>query len=261
MAAHLTSIGFEVTLAGDTLDVVVPTWRCDTATETYFAEEVGRMFGYENIPRTVPKGDDPGGLSQYQKDRRLVRDVLLGAGCDETLPMPFLAPGDLAKAGLPEDGVTLTNPLHAEESVLRTSLLPGQLKAIVQPVASQPRCAVLRDDHVFLPAAEGEILPDDGASTLRSPSPVKRRRLRLPYSMRWIGRSPCRMCSCRRQVLPGCTRPGRPMWSSPGALAATSVRSIRRCSRPTASKVGSPGSNSISVLCSTVRTEIAPIRP
>ena len=162
MAAHLISIGFEVTLAGDTLDVVVPTWRWDTATETDIAEEVGRMFGYENIPRTVPKGDDPGGLSQYQKDRRLVRDVLLGAGCDETLPMPFLAPGDLAKAGLPEDGVTLTNPLHAEESVLRTSLLPGQLKAIAYNQSHRnPDVRFFEIDHVFLPAAEGEILPDE----------------------------------------------------------------------------------------------------
>ncbi|NDH75466.1 MAG: phenylalanine--tRNA ligase subunit beta [Actinobacteria bacterium] len=162
MAAHLTSIGFEVTMAGDTLDVVVPTWRWDTATETDIAEEVGRMFGYENIPRTVPKGDDPGGLSQYQKDRRLVREVLLGAGCDETLPMPFLAPGDLAKAGLPEDGVTLTNPLHAEESVLRTSLLPGQLKAIAYNQSHRnPDVRFFEIDHVFLPAAEGEILPDE----------------------------------------------------------------------------------------------------
>jgi phenylalanyl-tRNA synthetase beta chain len=156
MAAHLTSIGFEVTLAGDTLDVVVPTWRWDTATETDIAEEVGRMFGYENIPRTVPKGDDPGGLSQYQKDRRLVRDVLLGAGCDETLPMPFLAPGDLAKAGLPEDGVTLTNPLHAEESVLRTSLLPGQLKAIAYNQSHRnPDVRFFEIDHVFLPRCGG----------------------------------------------------------------------------------------------------------
>ena len=162
MAAHLISIGFEVTMAGDTLHVVVPTWRWDTATETDIAEEVGRMFGYENIPRTVPKGDDPGGLSQYQKDRRLVREVLLGAGCDETLPMPFLAPGDLAKAGLPEDGVTLTNPLHAEESVLRTSLLPGQLKAIAYNQSHRnPDVRFFEIDHVFLPAAEGEILPDE----------------------------------------------------------------------------------------------------
>lgn len=44
--------------------------------------------------------------------------------------MPFLAPGDLERAGLPGDGITITNPLVAEESVLRTSLLPGLLKAV-----------------------------------------------------------------------------------------------------------------------------------
>ena len=50
------------------------------------------MFGYENIPRTVPKGDDPGGLSQYQKDRRLVarccsvRDVTKRYRCRSSPP-------------------------------------------------------------------------------------------------------------------------------------------------------------------------------
>ncbi len=162
MAQHLTSIGFGVDIVGSELSVVIPTWRWDTTTETDVAEEVGRLYGYENIARTVPKGEDAGGLSAYQQDRRLVRQVLVGAGCDETLPMPFLAPGDLARAGLPEDGVTLTNPLHAEESVLRTSLLPGQLKAIAYNQSH--RMADVRFfeiDHVFLPAAPGELLPDE----------------------------------------------------------------------------------------------------
>jgi len=163
MVALIEPIGFEcTTVSDDTLDVVIPTWRWDTTTETDIAEEVGRMFGYMNIERTVPKGENAGGLSQYQKDRRLVRDVLVGAGCDETLPMPFLAPGDLAKAGLPEDGVTLTNPLHAEESVLRTSLLPGQLKAIAYNQSHRnPDVRFFEIDHVFLPAEEASLLPDE----------------------------------------------------------------------------------------------------
>lgn len=163
MVALIEPIGFECTTVSEhTIDVVIPTWRWDTTTETDIAEEVGRMFGYMNIERTVPKGENAGGLSQYQKDRRLVRDVLIGAGCDETLPMPFLAPGDLAKAGLPEDGVTLTNPLHAEESVLRTSLLPGQLKAIAYNQSHRnPDVRFFEIDHVFLPAEEGSPLPDE----------------------------------------------------------------------------------------------------
>jgi phenylalanyl-tRNA synthetase beta chain len=162
MASHLTSIGFGVDAAGDDLDVTVPTWRWDTATETDIAEEVARMHGYENIERTVPKGTTTGGLSEYQQARRLVRDVLLGAGCDETLPMPFLAPGDLRAAGLPEDGVTLTNPLVHEESVLRTSLLPGQLKAIAYNQSHRnDDVRFFEIDHVYLPAPEGQLLPDE----------------------------------------------------------------------------------------------------
>lgn len=162
MAGHLTSIGFGAAIDGDDLSVTIPTWRWDTVTETDVAEEVGRMFGYANIERTVPKGQIAGGLTQYQKDRRLVRDVLVGVGCDETLPMPFLAPGDLFKAGLPEDGITLTNPLHAEESVLRTSLLPGQLKAIAYNQSHRtPDVRFFEIDRVFLPAPEGQLLPDE----------------------------------------------------------------------------------------------------
>ena len=163
MIALLEPIGFECATHGeDVMDVTIPTWRWDTTTETDIAEEVGRMYGYMNIELTVPKGTDAGGLTPYQKDRRLVRDVLTGAGCDETLPMPFLAPGDLAKAGLPEDGVTLTNPLHAEESVLRTSLLPGQLKAIAYNQSHRnPDVRFFEIDHVFLPSTEGQLLPDE----------------------------------------------------------------------------------------------------
>ena len=61
MQALLEPIGFSCTGDGETFDVVVPTWRWDTTTETDVAEEVGRMFGYENIARTVPKGEGAGG--------------------------------------------------------------------------------------------------------------------------------------------------------------------------------------------------------
>jgi len=162
MAGHLESIGFGAEFAGNDLDVTVPTWRWDTTTETDVAEEVARMHGYANIERTVPRGVQTGSLTDYQKDRRLVREVLVGAGCDETQPMPFLAPGDLSRAGMAEDGVTLTNPLVADESVLRTSLMPGQLKSIAYNQSHRnPDVRFFEIDHVFLPAKKGELLPDE----------------------------------------------------------------------------------------------------
>ena len=167
MAGHLTSIGFGAdVVASDSGDedlaVTIPTWRWDAETETDVAEEVARLHGYHNIARTVPRGELPGGLSDYQVRRRLVRQVLVGFGCDETLPMPFLAPGDLRRAGLAENGVTLSNPLVSEQSVLRTSLLVGQLKAIAYNQSH--RCADLRFfeiDHVYLPPLPDQLLPDE----------------------------------------------------------------------------------------------------
>ena len=167
MAGYLSSIGFgtDVVVSDsgtEDLAVTIPTWRWDTETETDVAEEVARLHGYENIVRTVPRGELPGGLSDYQVRRRLVRQVLVGCGCDETFPMPFLAPGDLLKAGLADNGVTLSNPLVAEQSVLRTSLLPGQLKAIAYNQSH--RCAEVRFfeiDHVYLPPLPDQLLPDE----------------------------------------------------------------------------------------------------
>ncbi len=157
MAGYLSSIGFgaDVVVSDsgtEDLAVTIPTWRWDTETETDVAEEVARLHGYENIVRTVPRGELPGGLSDYQVRRRLVRQVLVGCGCDETFPMPFLAPGDLLKAGLADNGVTLSNPLVAEQSVLRTSLLPGQLKAIAYNQSRRSADVRLFEiDHVYLP--------------------------------------------------------------------------------------------------------------
>ncbi|MGI9604334.1 MAG: phenylalanine--tRNA ligase subunit beta [Acidimicrobiales bacterium] len=162
IAGHLSSIGFESAPVGDDLDVVVPTWRWDTSTETDVAEEVARMYGYANLTRTVPRGDVAGGLSIYQQGRRLVREVLVGAGCDETQPMPFLAPGDLERCGLADDGITLTNPLVTEESVLRTSLLPGQLKAIAFNQSHRTdELRLFEVGHVYLPVPAGSELPDE----------------------------------------------------------------------------------------------------
>ena len=171
MAAHLTSIDFGVTVSGNDLSIEVPTFRWDVVSnhsaefEANIAEEVGRMYGFEEIIKTVPKGEQAGHLSEYQQDRRLVRNVLLGAGCDETQPMPFLAPGDLTAVGLSEEAVVLSNPLDSSESVLRTSLMPGQLKSIAYNQSHRtapPR--FFEAGTVFLTPElndRGEPLPDE----------------------------------------------------------------------------------------------------
>ena len=75
--------------------------------------------------------------------------------------MAFLAPGDQARAGLGDDGITIANPLVAEESVLRTSILPGLLKAAGQPTGAEIEAAAREAglDYRFIPVSGG-LAPD-----------------------------------------------------------------------------------------------------
>jgi phenylalanyl-tRNA synthetase beta chain len=109
----------------------VPSWRPDVEREVDVVEEVARLYGYGHIERTVPTGARPStGLTSFQRYRRTIRDVLVGAGLSEAWTNTFLAPGDLERAGLPDVAVKVANPLDQSESILRTALLPGLLAAL-----------------------------------------------------------------------------------------------------------------------------------
>ena len=119
------------------------------------------MWGYDRIGAEVPPSAHFGHLTPTQEARRRVRAAMVGLGCCEAMPMAFLAPGDLARAGLPDDGITITNPLVAEESILRTSLLPGLLKVIAHNLAHrQTDIRLFEIGHVFSPAP-GDELPGE----------------------------------------------------------------------------------------------------
>jgi phenylalanyl-tRNA synthetase beta chain len=158
IAALIERIGFRV----DGGRVTVPSWRPDCTVEIDIVEEVARHYGYERLGKTVPASAHPGGLTPLQHTRRFVRQVLVGAGVDEAMPQPLLAPEDLVRAGLPGDAIALINPLVAEESVLRPSLRPGLLRAIASNASHRATGLSLFElGHVYLPPVPGEILPDE----------------------------------------------------------------------------------------------------
>jgi phenylalanyl-tRNA synthetase beta chain len=168
VAGLLAPIGFGSTPAGDgdgDLDVTIPSWRYDSSTEIDVIEEVARLYGYGNIGRRVPPSAHTGRLTARQQERRRIRSLLVGRGLSEAMPLPFLAPGDLERSGLPGDGITIANPLVAEESVLRTSLLPGLVNALGTNAARRNTGVGLWEiGHVFRRPAGGADhppLPDE----------------------------------------------------------------------------------------------------
>jgi phenylalanyl-tRNA synthetase beta chain len=152
---HLASIGFQVSQDGDRVVVGVPSWRPDCTLTEDLAEEVGRLHGFSSIERVVPKSVNAGGLSPVQQRRRRLRQVLLGLGLDEAMPNPFLADDALACAGLDGSSVVrIVNALVADESVMRTSLRPGLLKAVAFNESHRTFGAALFEiGHVYPPVA------------------------------------------------------------------------------------------------------------
>ncbi len=141
----LTGLGFQVSTAKaephtDTgrsgaahqeWDVTVPTFRVDVAREVDLIEEVGRHVGYDRLPTTFPPllTPNPPPDSKIERDR-LVRRVLLAAGCSEALTFSFIDNGQAAHFDPGGAIVPISNPLSAQFSVLRPSLLPGLLSAV-----------------------------------------------------------------------------------------------------------------------------------
>ena len=153
---------------GGVHDVLVPSWRLECTREIDIVEEVARMWGYRRIERSLPGGAGAQagsvGLTARQRERRRVRQALAGAGFDEAWTTTFLAPGDLERARLDPDAVEVENPLDASESLLRTALIPGLLKAVKFNIDRQAGDVCLFEiGRVFAkPAAgSGQVTPDE----------------------------------------------------------------------------------------------------
>jgi len=160
----LEPIGFACTPVGVDHDVDVPSFRrVDSSTEIDVIEEVARQYGLNRIARTVPvPTSQTGSLTATQAERRALRRALVGFGLTEVMPVPFLAPGDLDRAGFDTDAVVVTNPLVAEESVMRTSLRPGILKTLAYNASHRNvGLEVFEVGHVYLPTDRLAELPDE----------------------------------------------------------------------------------------------------
>jgi phenylalanyl-tRNA synthetase beta chain len=147
---------------GDTLLATVPTFRPDLEREIDLVEEVARRIGFERIGRTLPDTHGQvGALTRRQRDRRTVADALVGAGLSEAITLPLVSPDDLERAGAPLDRVVrAANPLRAEESVLRTRILPGLLRAVAfNRSHGLADVAVFELGHVFDVAGDAHPLP------------------------------------------------------------------------------------------------------
>ncbi len=157
------------------LHVVPPSWRPDLSGPNDLAEEVIRLEGYENVPVRLPRAPAGKGLTSGQRMRRAVSRAVAAGGYVEVLSFPFVAAKDFDALELSADdprrrAVALVNPLSEDEPLLRTTLLPGLIRALVRNLGRGfADTALYEMGLVYLPGA-GEFVPAPRLRVDRGPT-------------------------------------------------------------------------------------------
>ena len=118
-------------------EITVPSVRIDMLLPCDVAEEIARIYGYNNIPSTIPKLSSRSKVTPEQKFSDKVIDIMLSQGCLETMTFSFISPKSYDKIRLPEDekrSVTLLNPLGEDTSVMRTTMIPSMAEIMVRNI-------------------------------------------------------------------------------------------------------------------------------
>ena len=138
----LARLGFPGDRTGPDLDVEVPSYRPDLEREVDLIEEVARVQGYDRVGSMLPGIAQAGGLAATYSFRGRVRRTLVRTGLREGMSYSFASGADLELMG-DRGAVRVANPLSADEAYLRTSLVPGLLRAVASNLARGNRGAAL----------------------------------------------------------------------------------------------------------------------
>ena len=181
-AESLERLGFDVERGEGELTAVVPVHRhYDVSREVDLIEEVGRLHGFDRLPRTLPaNAERVGGLTQEQAARRRAEDVLRDLGFDQIVAWGFVSAGLADRLRMTADdprrgAVATRNPISEDHRLMRTTLLGGLLDAARHNVArGVERVALFESGRVYL----SEPAPDGGGELAgefagRIPPPVR----------------------------------------------------------------------------------------
>ena len=154
----------EIEVEGDTIKV--PSFRPDLNLMADIAEEVGRSYGYNNIPTTALKTSTQGGYAPEMVFEAKAGNVCRSLGYSEIITYSFVSPTifdqiRLAAKSPLRNTLKIQNPLGEDTSVMRTIALPSMLDILSRNNAYQNKSAKLYElAKIYLPT-EGQVLPEE----------------------------------------------------------------------------------------------------
>lgn len=142
-----------------------PSVRIDIERKCDIAEEVARIYGYNNIPNTIIRGVADARLTEKQKFERKIANAMTALGAYEITTYSFISPKYFDKIRLPESSplrktVVITNPLGEDTSVMRTTLLPSMCEVLARNYNNRNAAVCLFElGNEYIP--NGGELPDE----------------------------------------------------------------------------------------------------
>ncbi|HCY1930373.1 TPA: phenylalanine--tRNA ligase subunit beta [Staphylococcus aureus] len=156
-------LGFDTEINDDVITVQVPSRRKDITIKEDLIEEVARIYGYDDIPSTLPVFEKvtSGQLTDRQYKTRMVKEVLEGAGLDQAITYSLVSKEDATAFSMQQrQTIDLLMPMSETHASLRQSLLPHLIEAASYNVARKNKDVKLFEiGNVFFANGEGE-LPD-----------------------------------------------------------------------------------------------------
>jgi phenylalanyl-tRNA synthetase beta chain len=172
VVAVLTRIGFAVEEKNEsTLRVTVPTWRAtkDVAIQEDLIEEVARLYGYNNVPVTLPVASiAPAPQDPLRMVSRTVRELLaFEHGYTEVYNYSFVSPEWLAKMGMDTDKhIELENPIAKDRPYLRRNLLPNMLMNVEENLHRYDALRLFEIGRIYEKEKKGASTDTKGESQL-----------------------------------------------------------------------------------------------
>jgi len=157
----------ELKVNRETMEVTIPTLRLDIESEADLAEEIVRIYGYNNIPSTLMSGViTTGGKNAEQKMEDKIKSILVAEGMYEIMTYSFTSPTIFDKLRIPADSdkrnvVVITNPLGEENSIMRTTTLSSMMEILARNYNQRNEDAKLFEIAKIYEPIEGEPLPKE----------------------------------------------------------------------------------------------------
>ncbi|SDO02805.1 phenylalanine--tRNA ligase subunit beta [Acetanaerobacterium elongatum] len=147
--------------------VTVPSYRTDVLHKADVAEEIARIYGYNNIPNTALTGTANGALTEEQKFRSTINELMRASGCNQVETYSFISPKYYDKIRLEKDSplrscVTIVNPLGEDTSVMRTTMLPSMMEVLARNYNNRnPSASLYELGTVYIKNSDESKLPQE----------------------------------------------------------------------------------------------------